>query len=82
MRPRVEPWRGTDRRGEPFTVREAVRRDAPRYVDHIATIVGETEFMLQGPRDRIPEPDEQRALLGHLGRLPNCVALVATRALT
>lgn len=79
MRPRVETLQAPDRLGDRLIVREAARRDAPRYVEHVTAIVAETEFMLQGPADRVPEPDEQRALLGHLARLPNCVALVATR---
>lgn len=76
---RVLPWSGADRSGEKLEVREAHRRDAPRLLEHMAAIVGETEFMLQSPADPLPEVDEERVLLEHFARLKGCLQMVAVR---
>ncbi|MGM0574207.1 MAG: GNAT family N-acetyltransferase [Myxococcota bacterium] len=68
-----------DREGDPLVVREAVRRDAPRFLEHMATIVRETTYMLQCAGDPLPDLDEQRALIDHFGRLRNSLCLVAVR---
>jgi RimJ/RimL family protein N-acetyltransferase len=76
---KVLPWAGVDALGEKLEVREAHRRDAPRLLEHMAVIVGETEFMLQSSEDPLPEVDEERVLLEHFSRLKGCVQMVAVR---
>ena len=73
------PWHGSDRQGEPLVIRQAVRRDAPRYLEHLRALVAETRFMLQAPEDPLADPEEQRLQLDHIGRLSNSVAMVAVR---
>ena len=73
------PWRGRDRAGQPLTIREGVPRDAPRFVEHTNTLVGETDFMLQCPGDSLPDVDFQRELLSYFGATDNFLYLVAVR---
>ncbi len=75
----VTMWKGDDERGHSFIVREATRRDAPRYLEHTRALIRETAFMLQAPEDGLPEDGEQRLILTHYARLPNCLCLVAVR---
>lgn len=74
------PFAGRDRAGQALLVREAVGRDAPRYLDHMEAIVSETAYMLQSAADPLPSTSGQRSLLEQLCRLDNCVCLVATRS--
>ncbi|TNF37119.1 MAG: N-acetyltransferase [Deltaproteobacteria bacterium] len=73
------PWRGPDRAGRPLELREADRRDAARYLEHIALIVAETPFMLQGPEDALPDIGEEKDILEEYARRVNCVCIVAAR---
>ncbi|MCA9514353.1 MAG: GNAT family N-acetyltransferase [Myxococcales bacterium] len=73
------PWRGVDRRGERLELRYAERRDAARYLEHMARIVRETPWMLQGPEDSVPDVAEEQDVLEELARRDNCVCVVAAR---
>jgi RimJ/RimL family protein N-acetyltransferase len=73
------PWRGIDRLGQPLELREAGRRDAARYLEHIALIVAETPFMLQSAADPLPDIAEQKDILEEYARRENCVCIVAAR---
>jgi len=73
------PWRGPDRAGRPLELREAVRRDAARYLEHLALIVAETPYMLQSADDPLPDISDQKEILDEYDRRPNCVCIVAAR---
>jgi len=77
--PLTLPWRGLDRMGEPLEVRQASRRDAARYIEHTATLVAETHFMLQGPEDVLASLAEQQEQLEALDKRANCLGLTAGR---
>ena len=70
-------WRGFDRAGEALTIREGTPRDAPRALEHMRILVDETVFMLQCAADALPDLADQRLLIEQLGRLDNCLCLVA-----
>lgn len=70
-------WRGFDRAGEPLVIREGTPRDAPRLLEHMRVLVAETVFMLQCAADPLPDLADQRLLIEQLGRLENCLCLVA-----
>jgi RimJ/RimL family protein N-acetyltransferase len=72
-------WRGPDKGGEELIVRRAERRDAPRFLAHMAAIVTETDQLLQSVEDPLPELSTQRAIIEHFDRLGNCLFLVAHR---
>jgi len=73
------PWRGADRAGTPVHVRRAGRRDAPRLIELVRALVQETPYMLQAPEDNLPSVAEQRLVIEHLDRQPNCFCIVAIR---
>lgn len=73
------PWRGVDRLAAPLELREAGRRDGARYLEHLALIVAETQFMLQSAADPLPDITEQKDILEDYARRPNCVCIVAAR---
>lgn len=73
------PWRGPDRSDRMLELREAGRRDAARYLEHLALIVAETPFMLQGAEDPLPDIGDQKEILEGYARRSNCVCVVAAR---
>jgi RimJ/RimL family protein N-acetyltransferase len=77
--PRVSPWRGLDKRGQALLVRQALGKDAARYLAHLGRLVGETPFMLQGPEDPLPSGSEQEGWLDRAAASGNGLCLVALR---
>lgn len=73
------PWRGTDRKGQPIELRQAVLADASAWVDHLRRITTETPWMLQSDEDPLPTTMEQRALLEEYLARPGSIAIVARR---
>ena len=79
MKPRFQTWRGEDKSGQPLIIRVADTRDAARFIAHTRELVTETDFMLKGPEDTLPEVREQQLVLDFLHRSINCLCVVATR---
>ena len=73
------PWRGVDRAGHPLELREAGRRDGARFLEHLALIVNETPFMLQGGADPLPDIADQKDILDEYASRDNCVCIIAGR---
>ncbi len=73
------PWSGTDRGGDVLALREATRRDAPRYLEHLQQLVVQTPFMLQSTVDPLPSLSEEKDILEEYERRSNCVCILAVR---
>lgn len=73
------PWRGLDRAGQRLELRYAERRDAARYLEHMARLVRETPWMLQGPEDPVLDIADEQDVLEELARRDNCLCVVAGR---
>lgn len=79
MRPRFATFRGPDKAGESLVIRSVDRRDSADYLAHTAILVDETEYMLKGALDTLPDVTEQRLIFDYFARSPTCLCIVASR---
>lgn len=60
-------------------LRQAEKRDAAPWIDHLRRICNETPYMLQGPDDPLPTPLEQSSNIEEIDQRDGSLAIVAVR---